>query len=112
MEKHGKYKVYTLDECIDEHIGPLGTPERDMFEREVEESLRAYRLGEAVRQARKEHNLTQQQLGERADVSRAQISKIEHGRDFTFKALGRVCKALGIDSGTLNLGVAGEFALW
>jgi transcriptional regulator with XRE-family HTH domain len=37
-------------------------------------------LGSAIKQARKERNLTQQQLGELVGVKKAQISKIENSR--------------------------------
>lgn len=53
MKKQG-IKTYSLDEITDKHIGKLGTPKRDAFENELRLDL----LGEAIRQARLEQNLT------------------------------------------------------
>ena len=72
-------KLYTLGEMKDRHIGLVGTPEREEYERKVQEDVEAYHLGEAIRKARMQQNLSQQQLGDRIGVNRAQISKIETG---------------------------------
>ncbi len=32
MGRIGNMEYKTLEECLDEHFGPLGTPERDEFE--------------------------------------------------------------------------------
>ncbi len=68
-------KTYTLDEAQDIHIGPIGTPNRDRFEYELQMDL----LGSAIRQARKKQNLTQKELGKLAGVQKGQISKLEIG---------------------------------
>jgi transcriptional regulator with XRE-family HTH domain len=52
-----------LDDVLDKHFGKVGTPKRDAFESDVDEALHAYRLGEAIKKARIEQNLTQEQLG-------------------------------------------------
>ena len=52
-----------LDDVLDKHFGKVGTPKRDAFESDVDEALHAYRLGEAIKKARLEQNLTQEQLG-------------------------------------------------
>lgn len=67
-------KKYSLEELTDQYIGKQGTKERDEFENE----LRLELLGEAIKKARKQRNLTQEQLGEIVGVKRAQISKIEN----------------------------------
>ena len=41
-------KLYTQEELLDRDLGPIGTPERDAFERQVEEEVRAYHVGEAI----------------------------------------------------------------
>ena len=69
-------KVYTMEEMLERHIGKVGTPERDEFDRQIKEDIEAYHLGEAIKKMRLEQNLTQQQLGARIGVKRAQISKI------------------------------------
>jgi DNA-binding XRE family transcriptional regulator len=105
-------KSYTLKEIKDRYIGAIGTPERDQYEMELKAELDAYRLGEAVREARKKQNLTQKQLGERVGVGEAQISKIENGKASTLGTINRVFRALGATSGTLDLGSLGRIALW
>ena len=52
-------KTYTLEEVTNKHIGEIGTPKRDAFENELKIEL----LGHAIKQARQERNLTQEQLG-------------------------------------------------
>ena len=65
-------KTYSLDEITNKHIGKRGTPKREKFENELRLDL----IGEAIREARKERNLTQEELGILVGVKRAQISKI------------------------------------
>ena len=45
-----------LDDVLDKHFGNVGTPKRGAFERDVDEALHAYRLGEAVKNTRIEQN--------------------------------------------------------
>jgi len=72
--KNKTLKIYTLDEITDKHIGKKGTAKRDAFENELRLDL----LGDAIKQARKERHLTQEQLGELVGVKKAQISKLEN----------------------------------
>lgn len=52
-------------------------------------------LGQAIKQARQERNLTQEQLSELAGVKKAQISKIKNSvTDARFAAMIKVFKAL------------------
>ena len=101
-----------LDDVLDKHFGKIGTPKRDAFESDVDEALHAYRLGEAIKKARIEQNLTQEQLGERIGVKRAQISRLERGYSITIPTMRRVFKALGVVTATVDLGIAGKVALW
>ena len=103
MEQRGDLKLYTLEEVTDEIIGKKGTAERDEFDRDVEEALKAYHLGETIKEVRKEQDLTQEALGERIGVKKAQISKIENGQTMTLRTMSRVFRALGITSGELLL---------
>jgi DNA-binding XRE family transcriptional regulator len=89
--KNKELKSYSLDEITDKYIGKVGTPKRDTFENELRLDL----LGEAIKQARKERNLTQEQLGELVGVKKAQISKIENSlTDARFETIIKVFKAL------------------
>ncbi len=112
MEQIGDMKLYSLEEVTDELIGKKGTPERDDFDRKVEEALHAYRIGEAIKNARLKQNLTQEELGERVGVQKAQICRMERGYSISIPSMSRVFKALGIATATLDLGKAGKVALW
>ena len=86
-----KMKIYSLEEITDKHIGKIGTKKRD----DLEYELRLDLLGEAIKQARQERNLTQEELGKLVGVQRAQISKIENSlTDARFETIIRVFKAL------------------
>lgn len=84
-------KTYTLDEVQDELIGKIGTPERDRFEKELNEEI----LATMIKTKRKEKGLTQQAFGELAGVNKSEISKLEnHVEDATFGAFLKVVRAL------------------
>lgn len=87
-----KFKTVPLDTMIDKHIGKRGTSKRDAFENELRIDL----LGQAIKQARQERNLTQEQLGELVGVQKAQISKIENSvKNARFETILKVFEALG-----------------
>lgn len=84
-------KSYTLDEVQDKLIGKTGTPERDLFEYELQMDL----IGKAIKQTRKERNLTQEELGKLIGVQKAQISRLEsNANNATMETLLRVFSAL------------------
>lgn len=113
MKQLGNMKFYSLDEVTNEIIGEQGTIERNEFDNKVEEALNAYKVGEAIRKARIQHNLTQEELGEKIGVKRSQICKLENGRcSPTLSTMSRVFRALGIATATLDLGIGGKVALW
>jgi DNA-binding XRE family transcriptional regulator len=87
-----KFKTVPLDTMIDKHIGKRGTPRRDDFENELRIDL----LGQAIKEARKEKSLTQEQLGKLVGVQKAQISKIENSvKNARFETILKVFEALG-----------------
>ncbi|HZW70386.1 MAG TPA: helix-turn-helix transcriptional regulator [Hanamia sp.] len=87
-----KFKTVSLDSMIDKHIGKPGTKKREAFENELRIDL----LGQAIKQARQERNLTQEQLGELVGVQKAQISKIENSvKNARFETILKVFDALG-----------------
>lgn len=87
-----KFKTVSLDSMIDKHIGKLGTKRRDSFENELKIDL----LGQAIKQARKERNMTQEELGELVGVQKSQISKIENSvKNARFETIMKVFEALG-----------------
>lgn len=87
-----KFKTVSLDTIIDKHIGERGTERRETFENELKIEL----LGQAIKQVRKERNLTQEELGELVGVKKAQISKIENSvKNARFETILKVFNALG-----------------
>ena len=112
MKQVGRFKMYSLDEVLDEHFGKVGTPRRDEFERSVAASVHAYHIGEAIKKARLQQNLTQEELGERIGVKRAQISRLEKGYSISIPTMSRVFQALGVATATLDLGAIGQVAVW
>jgi HTH-type transcriptional regulator / antitoxin HipB len=86
-----KMKFYTLDQMKDKHIGALGTEGREKFEYE----LRMEIIGDMIKKARLERNLTQEELGKLIGVQKAQISKLENNANSaTIDTIVRVFKAL------------------
>ncbi len=84
-------KKYTLNEVQDEFLGIIGTPERDIFEYELQMDL----IGKAIKQTRKERHLTQEELGKLIGVQKSQISRLEsNASNVTIDTLMRVFKAL------------------
>ena len=82
---------YSLAEMKDKYIGKAGTKERDEYEYE----LRMDVLGKMIRSARKERNLTQEQLGQLVGVQKSQISKLESSANSaTIDTIIKVFKAL------------------
>ncbi|MCB0605289.1 MAG: helix-turn-helix domain-containing protein [Saprospiraceae bacterium] len=84
-------KSYSLAEMKDKYIGKVGTEDRDNYEYE----LRMEVLGRMIKAARKERDLTQEQLGELVGVKKSQISKLESSANSaTIDTILRVFKAL------------------
>jgi HTH-type transcriptional regulator/antitoxin HipB len=68
-------KTYTFEEVQDKLIGPVGTPDRDKFEYDLQMDI----IGNAIKQARKDQHMTQEELGKLVGVQKAQIYKLESG---------------------------------
>ncbi|MBV6425998.1 MAG: hypothetical protein KIPDCIKN_00489 [Haliscomenobacter sp.] len=87
-----EFKTVSLDQMIDKHIGEPGSKRRESFENELRIDL----LGYAIKQARLELNLTQEQLGQLVGVQKAQISKIENSaKSARLETIMKVFDALG-----------------
>ena len=112
MEKEGKMKFIDFEEVLDREFGQVGTARRDEFEHSVAEAVRVHELGEAIRKARTQQRLTQQQLGEKIGVRKAQISKLENGHGISLTTMSRIFRALGFPTASLDLGAGGKVPLW
>lgn len=99
-------KFYTLDEIKDKHIGNAGTPQREKYDAE----LQSFLVGEVIRKARKSQNMTQQDLAEKIGVQRAQVSRIESGKNLTLSTVARCFRAIGLEV-SLNVSGLGCFLL-
>lgn len=97
---------YTEEEALDRAIGVKGTSLRD----EYETDLHYFLIGEAIRHARQSKNLTQEQLGEMIGVKRAQVSRLEKGRNLTLTTISKIFKAMDIPA-WLHLTGIGNVAL-
>lgn len=87
-------KTYSFAEMKDKYIGKVGTTERDEYEYE----LRMDVLGKMIKAARKERNLTQDELGKLIGVQKAQISKLESSANSaTIDTILKVFKALNAE---------------
>jgi len=86
-----KRKTTSLEEVKDRYIGKIGTAKRNQYEFDLRLDL----VGEMIRTARKERNLTQKELGELIGVKKAQISKLENGAsNVTISTILKVFEAL------------------
>ena len=84
-------KTHTFDEVQDKMLGTIGTPERDRFELKLQLDM----IGNAIRQTRKERNITQEELGKLIGVKKAQISRLENNTsNVTIDTMFRVFTAL------------------
>ncbi len=108
-----KMNMTSLDVLTDEVFGVEGTPKRDAMEKRLREDVNAYFVGETIRKMRQAQNLTQEELGERVGVQKAQISRLEKGKSvITLPTMSRIFQALGVATATLDLGIGGKVALW
>ena len=99
MQSKKKLKTVSLDTMIDKHVGKVGTSARDSFEHELNLDL----LGNAIKEARLHHNLTQEQLGKLVGVQKAQISKLEN--NFTNARFDTVIKVFNALHAKVNFNV-------
>ncbi len=74
MDKYNGIK--TFDELIAAEHGKLGTESRN----EYEEQAQMFIVSEMLKEARKEANMTQEQLAVKAGTKKSYISKIENAK--------------------------------
>ncbi len=68
--------IKNFDDLIDYEHGQLGTESRSTYE----EGAQMFIVSEMLKEARKQANLTQEELAERAGTKKSYISKIENGK--------------------------------
>lgn len=68
--------IKTFDQLIELEHGKVGSESRA----EYEENAQMFIISEMLKQARKEANMTQEQLAEKTGTKKSYISKIENGK--------------------------------
>lgn len=76
MEENIMNNIVDFEDLLIEKYGEKGTLARDQFDAE---SL-AFRLGAMLKEARKEANMTQEQLAEKTGTRKSYISRVEKGQ--------------------------------
>lgn len=66
----------SFDELLDKKYGRIGTKKRDKFE----EESKVFILSEILKTARKEADMTQEQLAEKIGTRKSYISRLENGK--------------------------------
>ena len=65
-----------FDELLDVKYGKVGTPKRDEFE----EKSQYFVISEMLKEARKEAQMTQEQLAEKVGTKKSYITRLENGK--------------------------------
>jgi HTH-type transcriptional regulator / antitoxin HipB len=90
MTKSKKDKILnssSFDELLNAKYGNVGTEARDVFE----EKAQYFVISEMLKEARKEANMTQEQLAEKVGTKKSYISRLENGKcDIQLSTLYRI----------------------
>jgi DNA-binding XRE family transcriptional regulator len=68
--------VRTFEELVELEHGKIGTESRNKYE----EGAQMFIVSEMLKEARKEANMTQEQLADKAGTKKSYISKLENGK--------------------------------
>ncbi len=86
-----KKKTVSLETVKNRFIGNVGTEKRDRYELELKIDL----IGDMIKKARKQRDLTQAELGQLIGVQKSQISRLENGTsNVTIGTMLKVFEAL------------------
>jgi DNA-binding XRE family transcriptional regulator len=84
-----KNNVTNWDDHLDKKYGKKGTASREKFQEEFE----TFRIGVLIQEARKDRNLTQQQLADKVGTTKSYISRIENdASDIRLSTLMRIIR--------------------
>lgn len=103
-------KSVTHDELLNEVVGVPGSPERLEYENEVREQVQLYNMGEAIKTARLQRGMSQEELGRLIGVKRSRMCQIEKGVGLTLATISRSLHALNVRTNIVLDGV-GVFSL-
>lgn len=87
MKKEEIKNAKNFDELLDIKYGKIGSKERFRFE----ERAQYFVINEILKEARKEANMTQEQLAEKVGTKKSYISRLENGKcDIQLSTLYRI----------------------
>jgi HTH-type transcriptional regulator / antitoxin HipB len=87
MESDKIRNAKNFDELLDIKYGEIGTEKRDKFE----EKAQYFVISEMLKEARKEANMTQEQLAKKIGTKKSYISRLENGKcDIQLSTLYRI----------------------
>lgn len=82
-------RITSFDDHLDEQYGKTGTESREKFQEEFE----TFKIGVLIQEARKQQQLTQQQLAEKVGTTKNYISRIENNAsDIRLSTLMRIIR--------------------
>lgn len=91
--KEKEMKLFDVDAQLDEFFGKEGTSER----KAAEERAYAFFTGQIIEDARKNANLTQEELAKRIGTNKSYISRVEKGKtEPKVSTFYRIAAALGL----------------
>ncbi len=87
MNKENIRNAKNFDELLDVKYGKIGAEKRDGFE----EKAQYFVISEMLKEARKEANMTQEQLADKVGTKKSYISRLENGKcDIQLSTLYRI----------------------
>ena len=87
MKKKNLKEVKSFDELLDVKYGKVGSVKREVFE----EKAQYFVISEMLKEARKEANMTQDELAEKVGTKKSYISRLENGKcDIQLSTLYRI----------------------
>jgi DNA-binding XRE family transcriptional regulator len=87
MKKNEIRKAKSFDELLDIKYGKVGTKKRDGFEARAQYFV----ISEMLKEARREAQLTQEQLAKKVGTKKSYISRLENGKcDIQLSTLYRI----------------------
>jgi DNA-binding XRE family transcriptional regulator len=89
MKTNQENKLVSWDDHLDNKYGKLGTPLREKYEEDFEN----FRIGVLIQEARKQQNLTQEELALKCGTTKNYISRIENNAsDIRLSTLMRIIR--------------------
>ena len=89
MKSNQKNNLVSWDDHLDNKYGKVGTPTREKYEEDAEN----FRIGALIQEARKQQNLTQEELAVKCGTTKNYISRIENdASDIRLSTLTRIIR--------------------